>query len=546
MQCHICQRSPGTHRPFNCLLCARDAVYGSRLRLAQVQLAREAAATEVEKKLKTARATTSPEPSKVYPLVKYSQHSNIAIDPCTAQKTALEQHFAQISEASEHVRTEIARLEHDIVTRRAGNMKRRKDLAMARSELGRRIISDRESAEKTLARIQRRWNTIHTRTIDSQLLLCREAASLFGLHDASQQSPPAIKTCAIGGLPIFSLKELNSKFSGFTLPTSLKKLTPAGASPTEVTTICTNLVHVVHLISHYLALRLPAEMTLPHGDHPLPTVLPPTYSYMGTQKSSQNLFSPSVTGGSPSASRASHLRTSLRPHALSIKKQLPVLVKDDPLAYMDFVKGVTLLAWNIAWLCKTQGFDVGDASWEEVCDMDKNLQKLFGGRRNPSTARTIPKDLRSRPSGEKNRQTPLQVTPRPSQHDVAKEFHLFGPFSHNTALSNLAQAPGAEYMRGWRLRDPDKLVERVKYMLQCDRTGAGWEILDGKEWETESPVDNQATQYPGVEVSTIVVDATSRPMNSSSDEASRSKAPSEQHEHGEVKSTSGWTKLKSR
>ena len=267
---------------------------------------------------------------------------------------------------------------------------------------------------------------------------------------------------------------------------------------------------------------------------------------MGTRISSRDFVSPPVTGGSPSASRASHIHGNLRSYDLSLKKKLPVLVKDDPSAYMDFVKGVTLLAWNVAWLCKTQGFDVGDASWEEVCDMDKNLRKLLGTRRSPSTARTVVKDLRGKPSGERNPQTLLQVPPGP-QHDVAsKEFHLFGQFSHNTVLSNLTQASGAEHMRGWRLRDSDKLVERVKYMLQCDRTGAGWEILDGKEWEIESPLVNHAIQDPANEALTIVVDPTSQATNSLSDEASRSKTPSEQHEHEQVKSTSGWTKLKSR
>ncbi|KAL8965339.1 MAG: hypothetical protein Q9183_003906, partial [Haloplaca sp. 2 TL-2023] len=232
---------------------------------------------------------------------------------------------------------------------------------------------------------------------------------------------------------------------------------------------------------------------------------------------------------------------------LSLKKKLPVLIKDDPSAYIGFVKGVTLLAWNVAWLCKTQGFDVGDASWDEVCNMDKNLQKLLSTKRTPSAARTLEKDQRSKPSGERNPQAPLQVTSGPIQHDAAsKQLRPYGQFTHNTVLSNLTQASGAEHMRGWRLRDSEKLVERVKYMLQCDRTGAGWEILDGKEWEIESPLVNQAIQGTVNEASTIVVDGTSQATKSPSDEAFRSKPPSEQHEHEQVKSTSGWTKLKSR
>ena len=215
MHCYICEQPPSTYRPFNCLLCARDAIYQSRLRLAQTQLAQEAAATQVEQRLKAARATPS-EPSKVQPMVDHSQHPIVAIDRIAAQKVALKERIIQVSEVSEHVRMEIARLKDDIANRGTANVKRRKDLAMARTELGRRVISDREAAEKMLGRIQHRWNAIHTRTIDSQLLLCQEAASLFGLHTTSMQNPPVNKTYAIGGLPIFSLKELNSEFCDFT------------------------------------------------------------------------------------------------------------------------------------------------------------------------------------------------------------------------------------------------------------------------------------------------------------------------------------------
>ncbi|KAL8954913.1 MAG: hypothetical protein Q9183_006872, partial [Haloplaca sp. 2 TL-2023] len=208
MHCYICQQPPSTYRSFNCLLCARDAVHQSRLRLVHTQLAQEAAATQVEQKLKAARAISS-EPSKVHPNVDRSQHPTVAIDRITAQKVALKERITQVSEVSEHVRTEIARLKDDIASRGAANVKRRKDLAVARMELGRRVTSDREAAEKMLDRIQHRWNAIHTRTIDSQLLLCQEAANLFGLHTTDMQDSPRNKTYAIGGLPIFTLKELN-------------------------------------------------------------------------------------------------------------------------------------------------------------------------------------------------------------------------------------------------------------------------------------------------------------------------------------------------
>ena len=44
-------------------------------------------------------------------------------------------------------------------------------------------------------------------------------------------------------------------------------------------------------------------------------------------------------------------------------------------------------------------------------------------------------------------------------------------------------------MRDWRLQSPVKVIEKVKAMLLAERTGAEWEILEGKEWEEETQAE---------------------------------------------------------
>ena len=104
-------------------------------------------------------------------------------------------------------------------------------------------------------------------------------------------------------------------------------------------------------------------------------------------------------------------------------------------------------------------------------------------------------------------------------------------------------------MSGWRLQSPVKVIERVKAMLQSERDGAEWQLLEENEWEqpeaqSEPVKDDEAgvpkeaqtatmkeTRTQGVEHERIGVDDVAR-----GDEESEAR----------IKGTSGWTKLKSR
>ena len=42
-----------------------------------------------------------------------------------------------------------------------------------------------------------------------------------------------------------------------------------------------------------------------------------------------------------------------------------------------FVEGIVLLAWDIAWLSRSQGFTSETNDWEGICNMGKNLHQLI-------------------------------------------------------------------------------------------------------------------------------------------------------------------------
>ena len=260
----------------------------------------------------------------------------------------------------------------------------------------------------------------------------------------------------------------------------MRILNDLDAPPPQITTSLTHVANLVHLLSHHLSLRLPAEIILPHSGLPQATILSPNVSYTTNQLAFPGSNLAQSSHVSPTASPVPP-RITPRPRPLYVEKKLSCLAKDDPLTYAYLVEGITLLAWDVAWLCKTQGLDVGGGCWEEVCAMGKNLWQLLVG---PSARRPAPRHTSSHGSVEKppNSTEPAEAS-TPKSNRGAKEPPPTGFFSHGTAHGFLAAAPGNEYMREWRLQNPVKVIDKVKAMLLAERTGAEWELLEGNEWE---------------------------------------------------------------
>lgn len=117
--------------------------------------------------------------------------------------------------------------------------------------------------------------------------------------------------------------------------------------------------------------------------------------------------------------------------------------------------------------------------------MGKNLWQLLVAPPAPhqGSGPTVMPGIISRPAISR---VPTSALPNVPEDSKAPPSAMLGHFSHGTAHSFLAAAAGTEYMRGWRLQTPVKVVEKVKAMLLSERTGAEWEILEGNEWEEDA------------------------------------------------------------
>jgi hypothetical protein len=218
---------------------------------------------------------------------------------------------------------------------------------------------------------------------------------------------------------------------------------------------------------------------------------------------------------------------------LFIDRPLNHLAAEDPPAYSSFVEGVSLLAYNVAWLCRSQGMKDQFTQWEDVCSMGRNLHRLLVLQETKLAQRPEnPLDKDIAPT-KANSKAPLRRTP------VG-----FGELSHGTSHSFLANAENAQYLSGWVLT-PTKITDELKTYLYTEQQAQEWDKLDQREWED---MENAMTEDP------VLVGEKRRGTAGVNDERDSiasttvSRREVEQAAGGDErqKGVNGWTRVKSR
>lgn len=246
-----------------------------------------------------------------------------------------------------------------------------------------------------------------------------------------------------------------------------------------------------------------------------------------------------------------HSRTP-RPRPLSIRKNLPKLAREESGTYALFLEGATLLAWNVSWLGRTQGLNLGSDSWEEICDIGKNLWQLLVAP--PAQASTLTRafagrDIQTKIKAAKD--TPKTTIQR------TKSFPMLGHYSHGTAHSFLGASEGTEFMRAWKLPTSTKVADKLKSTLLGEMASAEWELLDKAEWDdnAQEPAQPSSQEQPTAprpepesEVRAEKDDASRVALGStrSAEQNVDEEAMTEYGSPGRQKGSSGWMKLRSR
>jgi Vacuolar sorting 38 and autophagy-related subunit 14 len=475
MQCQICFRTGGHKLPFLCPTDARNALYEPRLENAKVLLEKDTLAKQISPIMSDKTGT---EPTKIQDKELGESRTLWEIEQNDAEGELAIDRTRQIMATADNLRRKIEAAKIDISQRKAVINRRRSELASAVNGLEARRTRQVEDAERSINRTKHKWNLMHLTMAQSRAFLCGEAAKLYGLRRLSE---PGLlpDEYGIGGVHIVDLRNMN------------------GASAAQITTSLSHIAHLLVLTSHYLALCLPAEITLPHRDYPLPTVLSLSSSHMYSNIPFPGSTPQQSSNNSPTASRHAETSGLPRPRPLFITKPLPLLAKEDPSAYSFFVEGTVLLAYNVAWVCKSQGITVGapgNTSFEDVCAIGRNLFNLLigntprpnPGSRTPSVASTPITTATSTPTKAKPNSIAAPETPESGIEGGKKTTNqpalFMGHFSHGTAHTFLGSPEGNELVRSFKLPSPVKLADKLKTLLSSEISSAEWEVLDPDAW----------------------------------------------------------------
>ncbi|PGH33641.1 hypothetical protein GX50_03551 [[Emmonsia] crescens] len=536
MNCHVCDRGPNSRLQLLCSTCTRNQLYPLRFDYVKILLEKEAIGKEIEAAVVSRNTydTESVEDGRPDDLKSKQHSSRWAIQAAKSRASQSTARTSVILDRIATLREEIKEGREDIAHRKALLKQRRSDIESATYQVTERRASMLATVQNNIKRTEHLWNSLHNKTAQSRVFLCHEAANLYRLRQRTRRkNGELVAVYTIGGVSIVDLRDLN------------------GASHIHITTSLTYISHLLVLVSHYLSLRLPAEITLPHRNYPLPTIFSPSSSYLSHETIFPGTSPPQSSSTSPTASRSTDTRPPPRPRPLYINKSLPKLAQEDPATYGLFLEGVALLAWNIYWVCRTQGLHVGFDSWEDVYDMGRNLWMLLVVQ--PSQASALTRVISNR-----DNQAKLQSSNRDTSKPALQRTRsstMLGHYSHGTAHSFLGGAEGTEFMRKWKQPSTAKVVDKLKSVLLGEMASAEWELLDRTEWEDE---DSQK-QILGEEEEEPVPAAT-KPSSTVTDGVLSDTAsfitakPLDDDSHADEETTNnhrprgtrGWTKLKNR
>jgi hypothetical protein len=490
MQCDICLRNGGHKLPFLCPTDARNILYEPRVENARILLEKDALDRQITA-IKSPKHVTEPS-DEASDSTSRETRTRWDIEIAQMERDIAVDRTQQIIAQADKLRSKIEGAREEIARKKSIIARRKSELSSATNGLESRRARQLEEIEKKIKMTKYKWNQLHGLTAQSRAFLCVETASLYGLrrrrvHDVWEYT--------IAGAPIIDLRAMNS------------------ASAPQITTSLAHIAHLLVLSAHYLSLRLPAEITLPRRDYPLPTIMSLSSSYIYNNIPFPGSTPVQSSSNSPSASRHVEPIKLPRPRPLFITKSLPHLAKEDPTAYSFFLEGATLLAYNVAWVCKTQGVPLGKfhpSSFEDICALGRNLfNVLIGttprpppGSRATSASSTPVSTAASTPTKSKSKAKDASESGESGSDETRKrgKNHIgsaVGHFSHGTAHTFLGSAEGNEFMNSFKLMSPRQLVDNLRPLLLNEVSSAEWEILDQDAWAED---DGRELEDDGVMV----------------------------------------------
>lgn len=211
MSCQICATSH-SRQSFLCPTCARNRLYQLRLENAQNILEKEALARQIE-----LAALGGDSPSQPSTAERSSSGSHQGRFWCRTLQTISSRQAGSvhrrdnISRQIEALKGEIKAKKDDIAERKEVLTRRRSDAESAQYQLEEREAANLTSIQNTTKRTEHLWHSLHSKTAEARIFLCREAAHLYGLRQKTAKKDDTRQIYMLGGISIVDLRDMNGK-----------------------------------------------------------------------------------------------------------------------------------------------------------------------------------------------------------------------------------------------------------------------------------------------------------------------------------------------
>jgi hypothetical protein len=529
MECDICGKGSVPLSPFHCITCARSAIELPRIQLARCLIERDIVGKHVQAVIEgsTDKATqhVSLADSKGGLLVdRHECTNNVSLQRTKAETAEIEERIQLITEQAALLREQMETTRKQLEAKRAANAQRKSDLSSMTYGIESRRANELDKVQQNLKRMDYKSDKVHHETIEMRMYLCNTAAKLAGLKITRRRTKEGgIKDIFNIGpgtrLRIHDLRDLQD------------------AQPDSLSASLGAVAHLLVRIAAYLGVRLPAEITVPYNDYPQPTIFPQALSYQGKKVPFPGSTPSHSSSNSPEASRTLEARTQLpKPRTLFLDRPITHLAAEDPPAYALFIEGVSLLAYNIAWLCRTQGLKEEFDEWDTICPMGRNLYRLL-----------ISQETRTVPKPENPLDKDIVPTKPNSKTPPMRGPAGFGELSHATSHSFLNTAENVQYLSGWKLT-PTKVKDELKAYLLAEQQAQEWDVVNQKEWEGMEQIIAEDPVVVGEKRrdTSSVDDGRSYLTATTSTKTIASQAGDTTEGEEKKRGSSGWTKVKSR
>lgn len=547
LECSICSATSSGNTDFCCPACARASLYPLRIGHAKTLLSKETLGRQIQIVIggsyneREGLAIASAGSVIVQEGSKQFQHELNLVETIESRER-----IDRIVQQSKSLKAQIEEYKNTIAAKKVTVASRQSEIRSAGVTLSTVRTNATVPLKKTIRKINHRHDALYGHLVSARVYLCAEAAALLGLRERKGVSADgkAVENYVLGGAPLVDLRDLNNY------------------TPAEITASLNNVVHLLSLVCYYLGIRLPAELAIPGETRPSPTIYQPFSSYLFYAHRKQFLVPLSEVGiyGLQHLQNYGGSVPTGRP--LTFDRKLLLLGKEDPTQYSLCIEGLSLMAWDVAWLCRTQGISIASENWEDVCALGRNLWLLLVyAPRMIQSAQPAPRVTLIRESKE------TASLEQPSKHriklqeDIAKGVGgdsgvesqpMLGELSHGTTYGFLRGAwqtsllnPSGSNIEPWKFAAPVRINDRLKSLIHAELSGLEWEMLDEADFGSgDGSLDGQVTSPNGRRGKDTVSGLIINSEVEGGSRASGSSGPS--YEDQKTRGTSGWTKLKSR